>query len=192
MHFSNEHPHPNGRCYNTDCWHQIGKAGKKYTSRYECLAIMEARPTPKYPTRSPSSVTQKKNEQIYKGFYAKDRRARLKDPAELRHPYVPTKRGRQPLTARQLILSIPLQEPPSLEIIHLCVLGALQLQGGTWLWLVWMLYSSLVILFKPTSTDRPCCSKHTQKQRKKEEKKSHPMFSLHSKFYYTERYQHLC
>lgn len=30
--------------------------------------------------------------------------------------------------------------PPSLEIIHLCMLDIPQLQGGTWLLLVWMLY----------------------------------------------------
>lgn len=41
-----------GRCYSIDCWHQTVKAGKKYTCRYECLAIMEARPTPKYPKKS--------------------------------------------------------------------------------------------------------------------------------------------
>lgn len=69
--------------------------------------------------------------------------------------------------------------PPSPEIIHVCMLGILQLQGSTWLWLVWMLhlqpcyglpvYIHLQILLFQTYSE-------TKKGRR--EKKPQPIFSV--------------
>lgn len=135
-------PNLHGRCYSIDCWHQTGTASEKYTCRYEWKLDQPQN------TQTPLPF----HLQSYRRKMRKYKKASMQKTGEQDsmiqlswdiHTCPPREAvglsllGRRPWTCFYMSLNI---HPPSFEIIHLCMLGIPQLQGGTWLWLVWILY----------------------------------------------------